>query len=195
METLHRRRTHTRSQVHTTSRRRLATGRNSRLLQEFIWPCSLSIVQSPGEPPPRTVPTPRTAPNRKASMAVPTHPCSSHAPTATFFLAPGPAFALAHMGRGVRVPWYPAGTSGNQPSAKPTQGRPGSLGAPGGGTLGALARPYLTPSSQERERERGSHPRTVAPAPQKPSFPGQALAVISTRMLPLSLHPRRSPPV
>lgn len=46
----------TRTQVVTTSHRRLATGRNSRLLQEFIWPCSLSIVRSLGVPSPSASP-------------------------------------------------------------------------------------------------------------------------------------------
>lgn len=53
---------HTRSQVATTSHRRLATGRNSRLLQEFVWPCSLSIVESLGEPSPNISPQNRQAP-------------------------------------------------------------------------------------------------------------------------------------
>lgn len=44
------------AQVEATSHSRLATGRNSRLFQEFIWPCSLSIVQSLGAPSPKYSP-------------------------------------------------------------------------------------------------------------------------------------------
>lgn len=50
----------------------------------------------PGSTFPKCLPLQPMAPNRKASIAVPTHPSPKVPQQITFFPPPGPAFALAH---------------------------------------------------------------------------------------------------
>lgn len=112
----------------------------------------------PGSTFPKCIPLQPMAPNRKASMAVPTPPSPTLPQQITFFPPPGPAFALAHMGE---CYWGIVVSSRNfgKPAFCQVNLRD-QVGGPGGGTLGALARPYLTPSQTDRElhRPRKCHP-------------------------------------
>lgn len=75
----------------------------------------------PGGTFPNVIPTCAVAPNRKASMGSP-HPLLQSYPNSQPSSFPQDLHLPLHMWapstRGTGVPWYPAGTSGNQPSAK-----------------------------------------------------------------------------
>lgn len=120
----------------------------------------------PGRAFPKTDPTARVAPNRKASMAG-LHPTRLQLYSKNNLLpSPRTCICPCTYGPGTKVPWYRTGTSGRQPSAKLTQGPDRFCG---GGTLCALARPCLTPSQTDREvhtfaqshRPRKCHPHSA----------------------------------
>lgn len=120
-------------------------------------------------------------PQSQSFHSSPHPPFSNRTPTDSLPPSPGPASALAHMVPGIGVSWYRAGTSGNQPSAKLTQG-------PGGGSW--WRDPRCSSQALPHTLNRQAHTQTPRHPPRKcPSIPGQALAVISTRMLPFFKPP------
>lgn len=120
-------------QVEATSHRRLATGRNSRLLQEFIWPCSLRIIQGQGAPSPMLSPHAPWPPIAKLPWG-PHTPFSNPTPTASLPPSPRTCICPCTCGRPRReVPGY----RGIQQELRETSLLPSSqvdLQGPGAGT-------------------------------------------------------------